>query len=232
MTVAQLRPVERRSAEAQATDSLRDAIVSGALAQGERITEIDLSKRMNISRATIRAALHLLATEGLVIQIPYTGWTVMSLTPVDIWELFTLRASLESLAGRLAAERLDALGRERLIRASDALAAACGSNDHRVIADADFKLHETIVDLSGHGRLATEYRVLKQQVRLYINASDALISDGAVVMAQHEPIVRAILERDQALAARLSEEHNLHEGGVLLARAERMRPADDRSIIA
>ncbi len=215
-----LRPVERRSAEARALEALRDAIVSGGLAQGSRITEIDLSNRLDVSRATVRSALHTLAAEGLVIQTPYAGWAVLSLGPDDVWELLTLRASLEGLAGRLAAQRHADSERPKLEAAMDDLRAACTSGTADEVADADFRLHETIVALAGHGRLSEHYRRLRTQVRLHINAGDALVFDKSEIIGQHEPIVRAVLARDAALAGSLSEQHNLTEGQLLLDRVE------------
>ena len=216
-----LAPIERRTAEARAVESLRDAIVSGALPQGTRVTEIDLANKTNISRATVRAALHVLATEGLVNQVPYTGWSIVQLGPDDLWELFTLRASLESLAGRMTARVLTSSAKEILEAALSDLADACRSQGPASIADADFRLHETIVHLSNHRRLEDAYRLMKQQVRLYINVSDAVINDPKAIIAQHEPIIAAILARDEDLADHLSREHHLNEGAALVERARR-----------
>ena len=103
MTV--LAPITRRSAESLALDRLRQAIIGGALPAGSRLTEMALAEQLATSRATIRTALHHLVAEGLAVQVPYTGWMVTSLTANDAWELVTLRASFESLAASLAAER-------------------------------------------------------------------------------------------------------------------------------
>jgi len=105
MNTASLRPVVKRSAESLAVEALRSHVLSGAVPPGQRLTEINLAERLGISRATLRTALHRLTLEGLVHQIPYTGWEVASLTGHDAWELYTLRSSLEGLAARLAAER-------------------------------------------------------------------------------------------------------------------------------
>ncbi|WP_108261565.1 GntR family transcriptional regulator [Mangrovicoccus ximenensis] len=99
-----LPKIERKPVEQQALEALREAVVTGAIAPGERITEINLAAEMALSRATLRAALHQLAQEGLVTLVPYTGWRVLKLRPADVDELYTLRAALERLAAQLAAE--------------------------------------------------------------------------------------------------------------------------------
>ena len=88
-------PIEKRSLNGVATDTLRQAIVTGALAPGAKLTETALANRMELSRGTVRAALHRLVSEGLVVQRPYAAWEVVSLTARDARELYTLRGALE-----------------------------------------------------------------------------------------------------------------------------------------
>ncbi|WP_108261069.1 FCD domain-containing protein [Mangrovicoccus ximenensis] len=101
--------------------------------------------------------------------------------------------------------------------AMDRLSAACAGGTGEEIAEADFALHKAIVAAAGHGRLAAQYRLIEQQIRMYIRSSDALLSGGAEIRAQHVPIVEAILAGEAALAGRLSEDHNLSEGCKLSA---------------
>lgn len=98
MSFDNLRPVARQSTEIIVTDTLRDYILSGEVAPGERLTEIALAEQLGVARATLRTALHRLTSEGIVVQTPYTGWHVASLSAQDVWEIWTLRGSLESLA--------------------------------------------------------------------------------------------------------------------------------------
>src|ERR1700682_1308063 len=102
MALELLKPIQKRSAEARATDALRDQILRGGARPGLRLTEIGLSQQLSLSRSTIRTGLPQLANEGLVVQEPYTDWQVASLSGADAWELYTLRASLEALGTGLA----------------------------------------------------------------------------------------------------------------------------------
>ncbi|HWB44427.1 MAG TPA: GntR family transcriptional regulator [Hyphomicrobiaceae bacterium] len=210
-----MKPIKKRSVESQTTDAVRAEIVSGRLSPGERLTEMQLASQLVVSRATVRTALHHLTSEGLVVQVPYTGWAVASLTPADAWELFTLRASLESLAARLAATKLDEKGRADLQLAFQRLCDAAQKGNAHATAEADFGFHEAIVGISGHRRLAQQYRLVEQQVRQSIASSNALLPDLCTVIEQHEPIIQAILGNRPKLAARLSEEHAQTEGEKL-----------------
>lgn len=201
--------------EAQATDALRDSIVGGAIQAGQRITEVELSEQMNLSRATVRSALHQLAKEGLLTLVPYTGWRVVLLSAADVWELYTLRSAVERLAAQLLAASIDGAGRERLAGALAALTEACDGADGARIAEADFSLHKTIIDLTRHGRLAGQYGLIEQQIRICIRSSDALVAGGDTIVGQHRPIVEAILAGAVEEAGQLSEAHNLTEGRKL-----------------
>src|SRR3981081_266801 len=164
MPLELLKPIRKRSAEAQATDALRDQIPRGGARPGSRLPEIGLSQQLSLSRSTIRTALHQLANEGLVVQEPYTDWQVASLSGADAWELYTLRASLEALGTRLAVGALTQEGEQRIVAALAALVQACRTGDRVAIADQDLGLHSTIVELSGHRRLRGHYRLVGQNI--------------------------------------------------------------------
>lgn len=216
MTISKLRPVTRQSTEAIVTENLRDYILSGEVEPGGRLTEIALAEQLGVARSTLRMGLQRLAVEGIVVQIPYTGWQVASLSPQDVWEIWTLRGSLESLASRLAAARDEPEVRDRLDRAIEDLLAACQSGDLRAMTDADFALHRAIVESSGHQRLASQYRVVEQQVRLFIATSNKHVAAGPEdIIAQHEPLIAALRAQDPEAAARAAWEHDETEGARL-----------------
>ncbi|MGI4848736.1 MAG: GntR family transcriptional regulator [Janthinobacterium lividum] len=213
--------IKKQSAEQLATDSVRDYILSGQIAPGARLTEAFLADRFALSRATVRGALQRLQQEGLLVLVPYTGWTVMAMTAHDAWELYTLRASLESLASRLASEKITMAGKARLSKAFERLKEASASGDRMRISVADFELHKKIVELSQHARLAQQYQFVEQQIRVYITWSDYIPAEvSKTVIAHHGPIVQAIIDGDADTAARLSGEHNVAAGRKLVAYLE------------
>jgi len=203
------------SAEVQATEALRAQIIEGLLPPGSRITEVQLSEEMGISRATIRAALHELAKEGLLTLVPYTGWTVIELDGEDVWELYTLRAAVERLAAHLAAKRPQDEPHVQIRAAFERLARECARGSPSEMAEADFAFHKAIVDAASHRRLSAQYALIEQQIRVYIRSSDALVADPSEIIAQHTPMYEAILDGDADKAGCLAEQHNLTEGQKL-----------------
>ena len=185
--------INKRSLEDQAAELIREDIIKGELTPGTRLVETALAKEYGLSRGTIRIALHQLGTESLITQVPYAGWSVSQLNDQDIWELYTLRSTLESMAARLAAEKISAAGAERLRKAYANLLACCESADFGEITRADLALHKTIIDLSGHGRLAKQYQLIENQLLSYISVSNQNF-DPAVVGKSHEALVQAICD--------------------------------------
>ncbi|HEY0295325.1 MAG TPA: GntR family transcriptional regulator [Bordetella sp.] len=211
---------EKRSLDRAAADSLRQAIVTGVFPPGARLTEIRLAERLSLSRGTVRAALHRLVTEGLVVQQPYTGWHVMKLTPHDAWEISTLRARFEGLGVRLTAENIDDERRKALRAGLDALGRAVRQGDHSALTSADLGLHKLIVDLSGHRRLSQHYAPVTHQIRLYIAATTAMQPSYDLVFEAHCAIVEAICAGEADKAEAMASEHCLGSGRRLVARLE------------
>jgi DNA-binding GntR family transcriptional regulator len=214
--MTELRPIRKKSAEVEAAEALRNHVVGGGVPPGGRLTEMKLSEALGLSRSTVRTALHQLANEGLVVQLPYTGWSVTTLSSTDAWELYTLRGSLEALAARLLTENLDGNKQDQLNRALDRLIAACENRDEAAIVDCDLGLHKLVVALSGHRRLAEQYRLIEQQIRLYILWSDRLMSSSEDIIGTHRPIVEAILAGDTRVAETILRDHNENAGRVLV----------------
>ena len=208
-----LRAIQRQPAEQLTANELRRLITSGELPPSMRLTEAHLSEQFAVSRGTVRIALHQLCREGLIVQTPYTGWAVMSILPQDVWELYTLRATLESMAAKLAAQKLTDEGAQALQHAFDELQRARRAGaSQKVVAEKDFEIHKTIVELSGHMRLREQYRMVEQQIRIFVASTYVGSKNPNSTLDHHRQIVQAILRRDAGEAARLVEEHSIGEG--------------------
>src|SRR4030095_3097193 len=89
-----------------AAERLRALIIAGVLAPGARLNERELSAQLGLSRTPLREAFRLLAAEGLLLQLPNRGVQVVALSREDVCHAFEVMASLEGLAGELAATRV------------------------------------------------------------------------------------------------------------------------------
>src|SRR6476661_7927555 len=84
--------------------TLREMLLKGEFAPGERLSELALVARLNVSRTPIRLALDRLSHEGLLEAFPSGGFIVCEFTLADIWDALDMRGVLEGTAARLAAE--------------------------------------------------------------------------------------------------------------------------------
>jgi DNA-binding GntR family transcriptional regulator len=85
---------------------IREKIVTGAIPPGERISDLEISKEMGVSRTPVREALARLETQGLVEQEPGFGPKVRRLSREELVESFELREILECGAAAIAAQRI------------------------------------------------------------------------------------------------------------------------------
>ena len=83
------------------TDNAK-SIIEGTITSGEKLVENDLCHQFGISRSPLRECFRILESEGLIDIHPRKGTVVKELTPKDIEDVFRVRATLESLAARLA----------------------------------------------------------------------------------------------------------------------------------
>lgn len=113
----------------QVLDHLREAIITGRIAPGQRLIERELTAMLDVSRTVVREALRQLESEGLVKMIPNKGPVVRELSPAEAQDVYHIRSLLEGLAARLFAENADDAMVTRLETALEAVVAAYEKGD-------------------------------------------------------------------------------------------------------
>lgn len=196
------------------TDRLREAILGGEIATGVRLNEVRLSQMMEVSRTPVRAALQALAGEGLLDYVPNRGFLVRTFPLSEIVDAYDIRAQLEGLATRFAAERgLSAQDREVVEQAladGDALlnkgVFETGDMSRYRIINGNF--HDTILG-------AAKNRMLGEMIRICHHVP---VSSNRNIVAfehrnvrrrhdDHHRIYEAILAREPHRAEALMREH-------------------------
>lgn len=200
-----LEKVKRQDMAQSTAGILREAIIGGRIAAGSRITEVQLSAEMGISRSTLRTALLELEKEDLIVRTPYSNWAVPEPNPEMIWEVYTLRLALETLAVGIVAENLNDR-REAQVRAAFA-ALEAGEQDESLDDLArmriDLKFHQVIVAQTGHSRLIRQYNILLNKIAWIYAWVDATQAARIDLPERHRPIFEAVIGRrpDDAMNA-------------------------------
>ena len=134
-------------------NTLRQAILKGELAPGERLMEIQLANKLGVSRTPIREAIRKLELEGLVLMIPRKGAEVAEITEKNMLDVLEVRRALEELAVKLACERITEEEIQELKDAADAFQKILSEKDITKIAEADEAFHDVIFKSTGNDRL-------------------------------------------------------------------------------
>jgi DNA-binding GntR family transcriptional regulator len=162
----QILNIERKAAplRQQVLEALRQAIVAGQLAPGQRLTERSLIEMLGVSRTVIREALRQIEAEGLIEIIPNKGPVVRQLSLDEAKDLYRIRAVLEGLAARLFAENA---GPERVRELEQALAAviaASQSENGQQAVDAKTKFYDLLYTGSASETLGTMLAAIHARV--------------------------------------------------------------------
>lgn len=189
--------------------TLRQALIGGGFAAGERIREVELANQLGVSRGTLREAFRHLEQEGLIVTAPHRGTTVVNPTATEIREIFGLRIALESYAAEQAAQLATADDLNALQAVADDFHALCFSEGVALAprVNMDLYFHELICAAGGNARLLRTWTELCGPVRLLLSALNAPFLDSADVIEQHQRIIDALRAGDGATAREMLTAH-------------------------
>lgn len=175
---------------------LRRWILDGTLQPGERLIELNISRKLNVSRAPLREALWALERQGLVEIRPHHGAAVTLLSPESIREIFEIREILELHAAKKLRAHLGGKARDAMQKALEALEQAAEARDMTRFCEADFEFHKTLWKLSGNRHLAETLVAISARFFGYalirdLPAADAYRFDA--VVDEHRKMVDLIL---------------------------------------
>jgi len=189
------------------TDTLRQDILAGHLAPGERLVEIELAERYACGRASVRSALVALENEGLIERRANRGATVRRITLAEAIQVTEARAALEVLVARHAARHASPAERAELGRIISAMRVAVGENDYLTYSDLNATLHQRLREVSRHtvasdliGNLRNRAAHLRFRLALMPGRPQQSL-------LEHERIVDAVVAGDEVAAAAAMDRH-------------------------
>jgi len=173
---------------------LRDYIVEGNLAEGERVPERELCEIFGISRTPLREALKVLASEGLLDLLPNRGARVRALTARDLTELFDVMGGLEALAGRLACENISEGETAEIERLHYEMYGCYLRRDLHGYFQFNQSIHQKIVAAARNAILSSAYASFAGRLRrVRFSANMARDRDRwSEAMREHETILDAL----------------------------------------
>jgi DNA-binding GntR family transcriptional regulator len=202
-------PVTSESTGDLLADDLRAAILDGRLAPGERLIEMDLAEQFETSRAQVREAIRLLASERLVQLRRNRGAVVVTPSIDDVLEVYAIRLSLGAiaLAHAVQADSGDSLDDARVLldRMRDPIVRA----DATAMVEADLEMQAAIFALSGLPRICAALSATENEIRFFVSALDITYDtlDRDIQIDNHERVLDAIAAGDAETAISTWESH-------------------------
>lgn len=207
--------VTNRTLRDQIADVLRQAILFGEFAPGERLMESELAQRFHVSLTPVREALNSLAGAGLVERHGRQGTRVRSLDIADVENLLSVRESLEVLAVRQAAPNItrEDEGRFAAILRQQADVTERVADDPETaiptLVALNDEFHELILVRADNPWLASMLTSI-QDLLIFARAglrARATLARRRESLREHRRLARALAEGDADVAAAVMSEH-------------------------
>ena len=199
----------RRAADSseRAYNTIRKLLVEFKLKPEERINELQLSRKLGISRTPIREALNRLASEGFVSLTPNRGFFVRSLSTEGLLDLYELRSVIECAAFKLMCKRADDQQLARLSAYWEALVDGYQDQPADTILVQDEGFHLLIAELSGNSELVNQLLAINARIRFIRRIQIEHRTHNVFQIDSHSAIVEAAKRRDAEKGSELLREH-------------------------
>lgn len=197
-------------------ESIRDAIISGKITPGSRVSEPELADRFGISRTPIREAFRQLESEGYLKVIPRKGAVVSAFTQKDVEEFYAIKSILEGYAARLACSKLSDKEIVRLQTINSRLAELCAQSDIKQFFKVHNDFHDLFIKAADNDKLREMINLLVtrfQRLRLMSLSQPGRMD---ISVQEHNKIIKAFCERDCETAELLVRKNAEYGGRVLL----------------
>lgn len=205
-------------------ETIRDAIMSGALKAGEKVSEPELAERFGISRTPIREAFRQLESEGYLTVIPRKGAVVVSFSQKDVEEFYAIKSILEGYAARRACENLTSKEIEKLQSINERLRLLSKNGDVKNFFRVHNDFHDLFIRSADNDKLHELINNLVRKFQRLRMASLSLPGRMRVSVEEHEKIIEAFRKRDAALSEKLVRK-NAEYGGKVLMQGSKGIPA-------
>ncbi len=189
-----------RSLRRLLTEELKEAIVTGRLAPGERLAEEQLASSLNVGRVPLREALRRLEAEGYLTFLSNNEIVVSKPTIEDVQDYYSIASVLEGLATRLAVQRAQPEELSRLRELHQLLREAYKEKDPERYFEANSSFHRFIAEIARNERLHRLIDQMRHEIQKTRTLSLHLPQRLDYSMQEHDQILDAFLKRNAELA--------------------------------
>jgi DNA-binding GntR family transcriptional regulator len=210
----------RKSLGQHVFENLRQAIIRGDVAPGDRLVESQIAEVLDISRTPVREAIHKLEREGLLKKLPKGGFAVVNLTREDIEETFGIRSVLESYAARLAALNHHEEDLEPLEDKIKEFQICFERGEMEELPRINTEFHSLFYALSKSPKLIKLINDLRDQIFRFRKILLQMDNMAKMSNEDHRKILTAIRQRDVSRVEKVVREHILRGQRIVLKALE------------
>ncbi len=205
-----LRVLREHSLTTLVRREIERQIVSGEIAAGAKLNELELSSELGVSRGPVREAFRALEQTGLVRTEKNRGVFVREVSLAEADEIYEVRAALDGMIGRLAASRRTAAQLARLRGILKRMRAVGRARDADRYFPLNLEFHQVLAEAAGNVALAANYQRVVNELNLCRREMLHHDSDNITRSTrEHEAVVEAVARGDGEAASRLLFEHVL-----------------------
>jgi len=206
-------PVSRRLLSDEVFQRLRDSIVRGELAPGEKVKDAELAERLGLSRTPVREALARLVESGLVEAKPGVYTRITTLNRHDVEKTLAVLRSLDRLAVETAVPLLTKQDLERMRQANRDFERAVAAEDTDAALEADDRFHAVPLFVADNPVLRRVVEQLHPQVHRILYRKFTTLLGGRNTVEHHDRLLALCVRGDARAAADLSARHWSELGG-------------------
>lgn len=189
------------------TAILREKVLCGDYAIGEKMAENNIGSELKVSRTPVRQALKQLEQEGLIDYIPGKGCFASGFTKQDMKDIYSVRKSVEQMAVKRAIERITPEEIAMLEQQCQLMEFYTEKKNYKKVLELNNAFHETLYGATRSRFIVQTLKSYHDYVQAARSATVSTIENLPHIYEEHKKIMEAISQRDTALAVKRMGEH-------------------------
>lgn len=191
----------------RAADLMRDAIMSGAFAPGQKLVERELCEQLDVSRSCVREALQHLQSEGLIRIIPHKGPEVATISREEVVQLYAVRRKLEGLVGASFCTNASAEDKLKLRNKVEEISAYVDQPDSSELLRRKNEFYNILLEGANNDFAGAMLRQLNNRVTILRRLSMAQAGRLQTTVQELRAIMAAIEANTPDVVEKLCEHH-------------------------
>ncbi|CAN5462623.1 GntR family transcriptional regulator [soil metagenome] len=193
-------------------------IVAGILPAGTRLDEQSIAERFDVSRSPVRDALRHLASTRLVQYLPRRGFSVSTIDPENLKDLYEGLTEIEAVCAGLCAMRAGSTERARIQNLHQTCIRLAGEKDYEAYVAGNDELHEAIYLGAHNETLKNVASELRQRLAPLRTRAFFMPSRIESSLQEHAELIDALMRQDSAGAESAMRRHSVHTAVNVLDR--------------